>query len=277
MIQLGLDKNPTRIRRNPVRHRITKARQIASLFLRPGNAFCKVKHLFVFSHMRSRSSLLSHILGSNPGICGYSELHQDYNAQLNLFALRAALNQEQQCSLENKYLLDKLLFSRQVSDAVLEMAKPKVILLLRRPNDSIRSLIKMGRSTSIEWHGDPEAVSSYYRASMVWLQGFAERLGGDFFFIESDSLIENTQCVLEQLTKWLSLEEALKENYVIFKNTGKAWHGDPSSNIRTGYVKTTSKHTDIELPESLLDQAELSYLICKDRLSRLSAYQTQTQ
>lgn len=277
MIQLRLDKIPARVQRNRIRHQITKAKQISSLIFRPGNAFCKVKHLFVFSHMRSRSSLLSHILGSNPGICGYSELHQNYNARLNLFALRAALNREQQCSLENKYLLDKILFSRQVSDAIFERAKPKVILLLRKPGDSIRSLMKMGRSTSIEWHKDPEAVSSYYNASMVWLQGYAERLREDFFFIESDSLIENTQSVLEQLTKWLSLDNVLNEKYYIFKNTGKAWHGDPSSNIKTGYVKKTSKHTDMELPESLLDQAELSYLICKDRLSRLSAFQTHIQ
>lgn len=270
MIQQGLEKNPTRVRRSQTRYQIAKAKQIASLIFRPENAFCKVRHLFIFSHMRSRSSLLSHLLGSNPGICGYSELHQNYIGRASLFALRAALGQEQKCSLENKYLLDKLLFSRHVSDAIFELSKPKVILLLREPRDSIRSLLKMGRSTSIDWHRDPEAVSSYYNASMVWLQGYAERLRGNYFFIESDSLIERTQCVLRQLTKWLGLEEALTENYNIFKNTGKAWHGDPSPNIRTGYVKKTSKHSDMELPEALLEQAELSYLICKDRLSRLT-------
>lgn len=277
MIHQGLEKNPNRVRRSQIRYQIAKAKQIASLIFRPENAFCKVRHLFIFSHMRSRSSLLSHLLGSNPGICGYSELHQNYIGRASLFALRAALGQEQKCSLENKYLLDKLLFSRQVSDAIFELSKPKVILLLREPRDSIRSLLKMGRSTSIDWHRDPEAVSSYYNASMVWLQGYAERLRGNYFFIESDSLIERTQCVLMQLTKWLGLEEALTENYNIFKNTGKAWHGDPSPNIRTGYVKKTSKHSDIELPEALLEQAELSYLICKDRLSRLTENQIHTK
>ena len=277
MIQQGLDKKPTRVRKNLTWHQIAKAKQIASLIFRPMNAVCKVRHLFIFSHMRSRSSLLSHLLGSNPGICGYSELHQNYNGRGSLFALRGALSQEQKCSLENKYLLDKLLFSRQVSDTIFELAKPRVILLLREPRDSIRSLLKMGRSTSIDWHRDPEAVSSYYNASMVWLQGYAERLRGNYFFIESNSLIEKTQCVLGQLTKWLGLKEVLSENYNIFKNTGKAWYGDPSPNIRTGYVKKTSKHTDIGLPEAFLEQAELSYLICKDRLSRLTENQIHTK
>jgi len=223
--------------------------------------------------MRSRSSLLSHILGSNSGVCGYSELHQNYKARTSLLALRARLSQEHRCPIENKYLLDKLLFSRQVSDAVFKHAKPKVILLLRKPNDSIRSLMNMGLLTSIEWHRNPEAICSYYCASMLWLQAYAERLRGDFFFLESDNLIDRTQCVLENLTNWLELEEPLSERYSMFENTGKAWHGDPSLNIKSGYVKKTNEHTEIDIPESLLEQAELSYLVCKDRLSRLSVYQ----
>jgi hypothetical protein len=41
-------------------------------------AFSRTQYLFVISHMRSRSSLLSHILGSHPQVIGYSELHQSY-------------------------------------------------------------------------------------------------------------------------------------------------------------------------------------------------------
>jgi hypothetical protein len=271
--------NPLRVyrglagdRRNVARCSNDMAKQIASLFLRPRNAFCKVKHLFVFSHMRSRSSLLSHILGSNSGVCGYSELHQNYKDRSNLLALRARLSFEHQCSLKDKYLLDKLLFNRRVSDAVLKNSKSKVIFLLRKPNDSIRSLMKMGHSTRIEWHRDPEAICRYYCASMLWLQGYAERLRGDFFFLESDDLIDRTQCVLEELTDWLGLDEPLSERYSIFENTGKAWHGDPSCNIRSGIVKKTIEHTEIKIPEYLIDQAELSYLVCKDRLRRCSIH-----
>ena len=273
MKYLQFDKTPFRNPRSSIQFPVMEIKQMASLMFRPGNAFCKVKFLFIFSHMRSRSSLLSHILGSNPGICGYSELHKNYNGRVNLFALRGALSQEHGQSLQDKFLLDKLLFNREVSDAIIEEIKPKVVLLLRKPGDSMRSLIEMGRSTRIDWHRDPEAVSSYYNASMAWLQGYAERLRGNYFFIESDSLIDDTQGILGQLTDWLDLDERLTENYRIFKNSGKAWHGDPSPNIRTGFVRKTKKHTDIELPAPLLDQAELSYVICKDRLSRLTTHQ----
>ncbi len=242
----------------------------------PSKTLFGSKYLFVLSHMRSRSSLLSHILGSNSEICGYSEMHRNYSGWLSLFALRASLWSEHRGSVRNKYLLDKLLFNREISDNVLEVYRPKVIFLLRNPSDSIRSLIKMGRSTRIEWHTNPEAVCQYYCASMQWLQTYAEKLRGNFFFIESDCLVENTSQLLEQLTIWLNLKEPLSPKYSFFKNTGLAWHGDPSDNIRYGTVKTTSKHTDVFVPSNLLDQAEMAYLVCKDRLNRMSVLSAET-
>lgn len=234
------------------------------------------KYLFVLSHMRSRSSLLSHILGSNPEICGYSESHRNYIGWLSFAALRTKLWREHRCSLRNKYLLDKLLFNRKISDRVLQVYRPKVIVLIRNPRDSIRSLLKMGRSNRIEWHRDPEAVCQYYCASMLWLQCYADKLREKFLFVESDSLIESTHQLLNQLTSWLNLKVPLSPKYSVFKNSGKAWHGDPSHNIRSGLVRRTSKHSDVFVPPSLLDQAELAYLVCKDRLSRMSVILSET-
>lgn len=226
--------------------------------------------------MRSRSTLLSHILGSNSEICGYSEMHRNYSGWLSLVTLRSKLWNEHRCSLKNKYLLDKLLFNREISDRVLEDYRPKVILLLRKPCDSIRSLLKMGRSNRIDWHSDPEAVCQYFCASMLWLQSYADKLRGKFFFVESDSLVENTHQLLSQLTSWLDLKEPLSPKYSMFKNTGKAWHGDPSHNIRSGMVRRTSKYSDVFVPPSLLDRAELAYLVCKDRLSRMSVVHSES-
>src|SRR5215467_8996279 len=46
------------------------------------------RHLFVFGHMRSYSSLLCHILGSHPEIDGYCETHIKYRWYFDLLRLR---------------------------------------------------------------------------------------------------------------------------------------------------------------------------------------------
>ena len=72
---------------------------ISSRFIfSPLNIFFKPKYLFIFSHMRSRSSVLSHILGSNSQICGYSELQIPYIDKASIEKMRSLLSAEQKCT-----------------------------------------------------------------------------------------------------------------------------------------------------------------------------------
>ena len=47
----------------------------------------QTNYLFLLSHMRSYSSLMSHLLGSSPQIDGYGEMHLRYRTRLSLLAL----------------------------------------------------------------------------------------------------------------------------------------------------------------------------------------------
>ena len=114
------------------------------LISNPRLVFQRTKYIFLFSHMRSRSSVLSHILGSNPDICGYYELQQRYLVYRHVIAMRRVLHKELKCSLKDKYLFDKILHNRlRVSKKILKKMNPKIIFLLREPVATLKSMINL--------------------------------------------------------------------------------------------------------------------------------------
>jgi hypothetical protein len=63
-------------------------RLLPTFFSNPEVFFGKKDYIFIISHMRSYSSLLSHVLSSNHDICGYLEMHQSYSGWLDFVKLR---------------------------------------------------------------------------------------------------------------------------------------------------------------------------------------------
>lgn len=226
------------------------------------------KYLFILSHMRSRSSVLSHVLGSNEGICGYSELQSSYLRRRDIINMRIKLHQELNCELKDKYLLDKILHnSLTISNEVYNLINPKVIYLLRKPESTIKSIINMGYITGISWYKDPEQATNYYCSRLSRLAEYTKIIKSDYFFIESDDLINDTDNILRNLTDWLGLDTPLTSEYAMFDNTGKPRHGDPSDNIRTGKIIETKSFPEIEIPLEILQTAESSYEKCKTALT----------
>lgn len=246
---------------------ITKAKKLSLVALNPHIITCKVKYLFIFGHMRSRSSVLSHVLGSNPNICGYSELHLSYLSYTNLMKMRIRLYQDLNCELQDKYLLDSILHNRfDLSDKIFETIKPKIIFLIRNPESTIKSIINMGDITGAEWVKDPNNALHYYCSRLAWIEKFAEKIPGDYFYIDSNNLVSNTEHVLETLSKWLKLKDPLDSHYSTFSDTGKPSHGDPSQNIFSGTIKKTKEHVNINVPSEVLDRGISCYERCKNIL-----------
>jgi len=246
---------------------LTKIKKLSPIDLYLQSMIGGTKYLFIFSHMRSRSSVLSHILGSNPGIRGYSELQLSYSGYMSLIKMRFLLFKDLKCRLRDKYLLDKILANHLLfSDKVFEIAKPKVIFLLREPQSTIRSIIHMGYIINEEWYKNPLNAIDYYCARLSGLEEYSRKIAGNYFFIESDDLVDNTKYILDGLTKWLSLKEPLDKKYSIFRNTGKPGYGDPSGRIKSGILEKTEGYPDIKIPPEVLKRGEDSYKKCRDAL-----------
>lgn len=226
--------------------------------------FSNSKYLFILSHMRSRSSVLSHILGSNEGICGYREMHKSYVNYKDVVNMKATLKEEFKDEIEGRYLLDKILHNNQeISRKVIDITNPKFIFLLREPESTIKSIIKMGITRGNDLYKNPKDATNYYCSRLNRLSELAEVQNRDFIFVDSDDLVKKTDSVLSSLTGWLGLESPLTSDYKIFNNTGKPSHGDPSKNILGGKLMKTGGHPEIEIPSQLLQEANVSYERCK--------------
>jgi hypothetical protein len=190
---------------------------------------------------------------------------------MSLIKMRNKLSNDLKCKLNDKYLLDQILIDRLfVSDKVFAIAKPKAIFLLREPESTIKSIMNMGYLSGKKWYKNPVKAMDYYRSRLLRLEEYSKKLAGNYFFIESDTLVDNTENVLHGLTRWLNLHEPLDKRYSIFRNTGKPGHGDPSDNIKSGILKKTNGYPDIKIPPEVLQRGDSSYKKCKDSLLKCS-------
>ena len=219
--------------------------------------------------MRSRSSVLSHVLGSNPEVCGYRELHRRYFAFRHIISMRSILFEELRCSLEKKYLLDKILHNSYfVSEELIEKIKPKIIFLLREPDSSIKSIINLGETTNAHWYKSPSWAVEYYCSRLAYMEEFSKKIAGAYLFIESDDLVDQTDRVLNDLSGWLDLQTPLKKQYSFFKKTGLPGAGDSSPYIRSGVIEKTPGYPHISIPSESLRKSYHYYQKCRKRLAQ---------
>lgn len=243
-----------------------KLLRIIKLLPRCHHFLCSSKYLFVLSHMRSRSSVLSHILGSNNDIIGYGELSRSYKKNFDLFKMKIALNEDIKTNLCKKYLYDKLLHnSYKIDDQILSNPDVKFVFLLRKPEGTIKSILNMGfKIQQIEYQSEKK-VFDYYINRLKELEVYAEKLKGKYLFIKSDDLVDNTDITLDAFSNWLKLRTPLSKEYNTFARTGTPGHGDPLENIHSGVLKKTKPH-DIELSPELLEKADIAYENCLKKL-----------
>lgn len=234
-------------------------------------------YLFIISHMRSNSSLLSHILGSHPEISGHAEMHQSYFEELGLLELRSKVYFERGRQVRGRFVLDKLLHNyAQISREMLQRRGIKFIFLLREPEQTIKSTLKMGGELTRkgiiggheQWFNDPKAVSDYYCERLRAIGEMATIVRENGLYIPSETIITDTDRVLGLLTTWLGLGTGLESKYSIFENTGKHGYGDISEKIKSGIVvRDKSNYDDISVSPEVLERTEAAYQACRSILA----------
>lgn len=220
------------------------------------------QYVFVLSHMRSYSSLLCHILNSNPEIAGYVELHQSYRSYLDLVDLRfkvATLNSNR---LRGRYVLDKILHSNSdLSREILDRDDVFAIFSIREPEQTVKSTMAMvkrkKRRDVTDWRSDP---ASYYVRRLDRLAEIAAQKPSRSIFFDADLLIDRPETVLAGLTSFLELKQPLRGEYDVFDLTGRPRFGDPGKFISSGHIVHERRdYSDIEVPEEDLLRAKEAY------------------
>jgi hypothetical protein len=221
-----------------------------------------VKTLFLLGHMRSYSSVLSHILGSHPQISGYCETHTKYRTYFDLWKLRWRVRKLTGEPLQGDYVLDKVLHDYPMARSILNSRSTRAIVLIRRPREAVRSIIEMGLTHSpVAWHRDFELVARYYETRLAGLLRLAEALRGRVVFLEAEALLEDTRTVLEQLAVFLELRSPLQTEYRRFPYTGELGFGDPSTAISAGRIAASMRdgRTAVSIPRHLTSRLETAY------------------
>ena len=144
------------------------------------------KYIFILSHMRSYSTLLSHILGSNEKICGYTEMHIPYYSSLDLQILKFNARNRYKEHTNKKFLLDKILHNdTEISENILNSNNISTIFLLREPVETIISTILMRSNlyNRIEENGERKAAH-YYIKRLKTLKNYSELTKGKNIFLK---------------------------------------------------------------------------------------------
>lgn len=232
------------------------------------------QYILIISHMRSYSTLLSHILGSHPEISGYAECHQSYKRMSDFQLLEEKITSHYDAELHGRYLLDKMLHNYiKISKSVLRSEQVRVIFLLREPLPTIQSILKMSELPDQPYkYSVPEKVSNYYINRIKTIQNFARKTPYKAAYIESNRIIHDSDVLLNGLTDWLELKSPLKQDYKIFKLTGIPGKGDPTSMIKKGRIeKIPGDRNEYPVPEKLIEKAQKDYLKVKLYLQNMDA------
>lgn len=221
--------------------------------------------LFILSHMRSYSSVLSHVLGSHPQIDGYCETHLRYRFSFDLLRLKWRVRRLTGEPLRGRYVLDKILHNYPVASAILENPRTRAILLLRQPVDVVQSIVHMGRHLDAnEWNSNVANATSYYVKRLSQLAQLARTFGKRAAFVESEMLLTRTDETLAFVQHFLDLDSPLERRYRSFAKTGQPGYGDPSEMIHSGEIGSRRHHQRpiYSIPTSLIAQAVTAHSEC---------------
>lgn len=199
--------------------------------------------IFILSHMRSGSTLLSHLLISHKDICGFGESHMDYKSpdDLEKITHRVLFERRRFIKVGNeRYILDKILHNhllqaQDIKNIINENLY--IIFLARNPINSIQSIIKSLDYTETE-------AKNYYISRLDKLIELASELKkfNKYLMINYEDLIDAPDVILEKIQMFLNLDLPLSKRYKLINTTGKKGYGDSSDKIKLGEINSTMKN-----------------------------------
>jgi hypothetical protein len=226
------------------------------------------RFLFILGHMRAASSLLSHLLTSNPEIIGYGETHTQYHTESDLknLMLKVYWNyyQLQNIPMQHKYILDKVLHNNKIFDSSLLKSKQVYSLfLIREPVRTISSLLDL----KPDW-SESKALK-YYTERLAKLEESAKFIDNQqhCLLIKQEQLINNTQAVFSTLQTFLDTKTGFSEQYQVTQTTGMRYIGDQTENIKAGRIIRQKRKLDITLTADTIATSQASYQQCCQTLS----------
>jgi hypothetical protein len=218
----------------------------------------KYRYVFVLAHMRSGSTLLSHIIASHPDFLSAGETFTFYKTPADLQKLiPRTCELLRTLKLKGTLVVDKITMDQYLSiDALSSLPIYKCVILFRAPEASLRSLM-----TLFGW--PEETALDHYVTRLATLGGYGKVLGDRALLVEYGDLVDRSDETLGALTRFFSVDRPFTNNYAKSKVTGKM--GDQSENIFSGRIIRTPGHQH-SLSVDVINQATLAFQKCRREL-----------
>lgn len=214
--------------------------------------------ILILGHMRSGSTLLNHILLTNPACTGYGESNLCYADRDDLAQLLWTSYRNRHHLGARRFAVDQVNHNYMIESAdLLQAPDVRCIFLVRSPEPTIASIVE----AMPDAYGDPRVAVTYYKQRLAALAGYSALLGNRAAAVVTyESLVANPEPVLADLTHALQLSVPLTPDYRSFGFTGN--RGDRSANIRAGRVVRTSIRPRIALSPETLTALQVQYAGC---------------
>ncbi|NQX89949.1 MAG: hypothetical protein HRT77_14930 [Halioglobus sp.] len=135
-------------------------------------------------------------------------------------------------------MFDKILHDDHLmSIDVLDRHNTLPIFSLRNPRATIPSIMTLYNSVdSTHAFNSSSVATDYYIQRLATLENLAESIQRPFFYLDAESLIQNTEECLSCLSTWMQLKIDLVPTYSIQKKTSQQRYGDISKHLGTRRV-----------------------------------------
>jgi hypothetical protein len=216
--------------------------------------------VFIMGHMRSGSTLLMHILISNPELIGCGERNVPYRSADDLEKLEIAARRLQSSPFrEVSYVVDQINHNEFTPDPDLfKSERLRCIFLIRQPEEAIQSLLRLTQPSSDPW--SVERAIDYYVGRLKSLRVFRERVDGRAIALTYSELVDHSPETLDRLSSFLSLTSPLKPEYSIQPFTGR--RGDTSNRICSGRIARGTFEATFPISDCQRDQLNEAYRSC---------------
>ena len=215
------------------------------------------RHLFLLSHMRAGSTLLTQILSQNPEILGYGELFIPYQTRWDLYGMagKLSIKKVRTSNDEDRILMDKLLHNYLMVDTLHEIVARlpvSYVFLIRPPYESVSSLMRnFGFSESF--------CFSYYNDRLLKLGSYVNEMPANTSVaLTYSQLTEHTPQSFALLEKHLGLRTGLSSQYDI--NGLKNRVGDRSAKMFSGQIVNRRQEDRVKVsldPVKLVESQEI--------------------
>jgi hypothetical protein len=218
------------------------------------------RYILVLSQMRSGSTLLHHLLQTNPNILGAGETPRIYASVLDLQRLSLRVHVDNRSLPRWKlYAADQInLTSRVQAESLLLRPDVQIVFLIREPRGVIGSAVS---KIANRYHWTFQQAVDYYFERTASLRRLIAEIGQmhqkQAFGLTYDMLTDDTTGTLAALQRHLALADPFQTNYRTYFHTGK--RGDPSDRIRAGTVLEPNRHDRLILDPALEDALNRQY------------------